>query len=98
MAESPEKPVGSQGSRDVPGEKAGDSAPAESDAPASETVEVGPPGVGTDSATDSDVDLNADTVTQRNMGAYDTQAADLDEETTRGWHEGDLVANQYRIQ
>ena len=98
MAENPEKPVDSQGSRDAPGEKAGDPAPVESDAPASETVEVGPPDVGTDSATDSDVDLNADTVTQRSMGTYDTHATDLSEEAARGWHEGDLVANQYRIQ
>ena len=64
--------------------------------PASETAEVDPPAPREDSSTDSDVDLNADTVTQR--AAYATESTDLSEEAARGWHEGDLVANQYRIQ
>ena len=65
--------------------------------PASETAEVDPPAPREDSSTDSDVDLNADTVTQR-AAAYATESTDLSEEAARGWHEGDLVANQYRIQ
>ena len=65
--------------------------------PASETAEVDPPAPREDSSTDSDVDLNADTVTQR-AAAYATESPDLSEEAARGWHEGDLVANQYRIQ
>ena len=64
--------------------------------PASETAEVDPPAPREDSSTDSDVDLNADTVTQ--SAAYATESTDLSEEAARGWHEGDLVANQYRIQ
>ena len=64
---------------------------------ASETAEVDPPVPREDSSTDSDVDLNADTVTQRGAGTYLTESTDLGEEAARGWHEGDLVANQYRI-
>ena len=97
MAESHENDGASAGRREEPGEASGADASVESGVSSSETAEVEPPVAGTDSPTDSDIDLNADTVTQKNQVAYDTQSADLSEEEARGWHEGDLIANQYRI-
>ena len=65
--------------------------------PGGSTVEVDPPAQGAGQP-DSDIDLDADTVTQRGAGSYDTHTTNLTEESIQGWQEGDLVADQYRIQ
>ncbi|SVD78937.1 uncharacterized protein METZ01_LOCUS431791, partial [marine metagenome] len=92
-SEVTQEPSGAK-SREIDGD--GD-ASSSSNGPASETVEVDPPVQG-GGLTDSDIDLNADTVTQRGAGTYDTHSTDLTEDAVAGWQEGDLVADQYRLQ
>lgn len=95
-SEAMQEPSGAK-SREIDGASTDGDASASSSGPASETVEVDPPVQG-GGLTDSDIDLNADTVTQRGAGTYDTHSTDLTEDAVAGWREGDLVADQYRIQ
>ena len=95
-SEAMQEPSGAK-SREIDGASTDGDASSSSSGPASETVEVDPPVQG-GGLTDSDIDLNADTVTQRGAGTYDTHSTDLTEDAVAGWQEGDLVADQYRIQ
>ena len=95
-SEAMREPSGAK-SREIDGVSTDGDASSSSNGPASETVEVDPPVQG-GGLTDSDIDLNADTVTQRGAGTYDTHSTDLTEDAVAGWQEGNLVADQYRIQ
>ncbi len=95
-SEAMQEPSGAK-SREIDGASPDGGASSSSSGPASETVEVDPPVQG-GGLPDSDIDLNADTVTQRGAGTYDTHSTDLTEDAVAGWQEGDLVADQYRIQ
>ena len=95
-SEAMQEPSGAK-SREIDGASTDGDASSSSSGLASETVEVDPPVQG-GGLTDSDIDLNADTVTQRGAGTYDTHSTDLTEDAVAGWQEDDLVADQYRIQ
>ena len=91
----PEPSVGNRPEQD--GSSVDGGTPVASRSPGGSPVEVDPPAQGAGQP-DSDIDLDADTVTQRGAGSYDTHTTNLTEESIQGWQEGDLVADQYRIQ